>query len=165
VLFGASEGTTLGSFGGRVENFLASLAPNIGSGTHGSTAIAHADAPQSALEAENINRDVSAMLVGTSAARPGEFAAGDQRDHEGASPASLRAATEPLDNQWRSVDQASVVVEGSVKPTATNVAMLATAPTSASAPANDFSWLESGKNVLALIGATALMVQLLRLIR
>ena len=30
VLFGASRGTTLGSFGGRVERFLASLAPDIG---------------------------------------------------------------------------------------------------------------------------------------
>jgi hypothetical protein len=30
VLFGASRGTTLGSFGGRVEQFLASLAPDIG---------------------------------------------------------------------------------------------------------------------------------------
>ena len=30
VLFGAGRGTTLGSFGGRVENFLASLAPDIG---------------------------------------------------------------------------------------------------------------------------------------
>jgi serine protease Do len=165
VLFGATEGTTLGSFGGRVENFLASLAPNIGSGTHGSAAIAHADAPQSALEADNTNRGVSAMLVGTSAARHGEFAASDERDRGDAAPANLRAASEPLDDQWRSVDQTSVVVEGSVKPAATNVAMLATAPTSASAPVNDFSWLESGKNVLALIGAAALMVQLLRLIR
>lgn len=165
VLFGASEGTTLGSFGGRVENFLASLAPNIGSGTHGSAAIAHADAPQSALEADNINRGVSAMLVGTSAARHSEFATGDERDRGDAAPASLRTASEPLDNQWRSVDQASVVAEGSVKPAATNVAILATAPMSASAPANDFSWLESGKNILALIGAATLMVQLLRLIR
>ncbi len=30
VLFGAGQGTTLGSFGGRVESFLATLAPNIG---------------------------------------------------------------------------------------------------------------------------------------
>ena len=165
VLFGASEGTTLGSFGGRVENFLASLAPNIGSGTHGSAAIAHADAPQSALEAENINRGVSAMLVGASAARHGEFAAGDEPRHGETSPASLRATTEPLDNQWRSVDQTGVVLKASAKPAATNVAMLATAPTSASSTPNDFSWLESGKNILALIGAVTLMVQLLRLIR
>jgi hypothetical protein len=163
VLFGASEGTTLGSFGGRVENFLASLAPNIGSGTQGSAAIAHANAPQSALEAENINRGVSAMLVGTSAARHGELAAGEE--HDGTTPASLRTTPELIDNQWRSVDQASGVAEDSVKPAATKVAILATTPIGSNSPANDFSWLESGKNVLALIGAATLLVQLLRLIR
>ncbi|MBA4107449.1 MAG: hypothetical protein C0485_17065 [Pirellula sp.] len=165
VLFGASEGTTLGSFGGRVENFLASLAPNIGSGTHGSAAIAHADAPQSALEADNINRGVSAMLVGASAARHGEFAAGDEPPHGEASPADLRATTEPIYNKWRSVDQTGVVTEAAAKPAETNVAIVASAPTSMSSTPNDFSWLESGKNILALIGAATLMVQLLRLIR
>ena len=33
VLFGAGQGTTLGSFGGRVESFLASIAPGIGRAT------------------------------------------------------------------------------------------------------------------------------------
>ncbi len=33
VLFGAGQGTTLGSFGGRVQSFLASLAPDIGKAT------------------------------------------------------------------------------------------------------------------------------------
>ncbi len=33
VLFGAGQGTTLGSFGGRVGNFLASIAPDIGQAT------------------------------------------------------------------------------------------------------------------------------------
>jgi hypothetical protein len=35
VLFGAGQGTTLGSFGGRVDAFLASLAPDIGGQTEG----------------------------------------------------------------------------------------------------------------------------------
>lgn len=35
VLFGAGQGTTLGSFGGRVESFLASLAPDIGRADEG----------------------------------------------------------------------------------------------------------------------------------
>lgn len=165
VLFGAGQGTTLGSFGGRVENFLASLAPNIGSGTHGSAAIAHADAPQSELEADNINRGVGAMLVGTSASRHGALAAGDERESGDASPANMRATTEQLDNQWRSVDQVSGVAEGPVKPAATNVAMLATTTLSASSTVNNFAWLESGKNILALVGAVTLMVQLLRVIR
>lgn len=165
VLFGAGQGTTLGSFGGRVENFLASLAPNIGSGTQGSAAIAHAEAPQTALEADNFNHGVSAMLVGTRAARHGEFAAVDKRDRDDDAPTNLQAASETIDGQWRSVNQASVVAADSVKPAPTNVAMLATAPMNASSSSYDFSWLESGKNMLALIGAATLVVQLLRLSR
>ena len=46
VLFGAGQGTTLGSFGGRVENFLASLAPNIG-GADETVVAAAAPAPPS----------------------------------------------------------------------------------------------------------------------
>jgi hypothetical protein len=165
VLFGAGQGTTLGSFGGRVENFLASLAPNIGSGTQGSAAIAHADAPQTALEADNFNHGVSAMLVGASAGRHSGFAANDALNRDDDAPTNLQAASETIDDQWRSVNQTSVVAADSVKPTTTNVAMLATAPMSANASPSDFSWLESGKNILALIGAATLMVQLLRLIR
>jgi len=165
VLFGAGQGTTLGSFGGRVENFLASLAPNIGSGTQGSAAIAHANAPQSALEADNFNHGVTAMLVGASSARPGELAANIARDRDDDATTNLQVASESINGQWRSVDQTRVVAADSIKPTATNVAMLATAPMNASSTINDFSWLDSGKNVLALIGAATLMVQLLRLIR
>jgi len=40
VLFGAGQGTTLGSFGGRVDSFLASLAPDIGQQPDGLLAIA-----------------------------------------------------------------------------------------------------------------------------
>lgn len=165
VLFGAGQGTTLGSFGGRVENFLASLAPNIGSGTQGSTAIAHANAPQTAREADDFNHGVNAMLVGASAARHSEFADKDVRDRDDDAATNMQSASETIDAQWRSVDQTRVVAADSIKPTATNVAMLATAPMNASCSSSDFSWLESGKNLLALIGAATLMVQLLRLIR
>lgn len=44
VLFGAGEGTTIGSFAPRVDSFLASLAPDIGSGV-ASTQLAAADRP------------------------------------------------------------------------------------------------------------------------
>ncbi|MDZ4658972.1 MAG: serine protease [Bythopirellula sp.] len=42
VLFGAGQGTTLGSFGGRVDAFLASLAPDIGRQTEATLASAQA---------------------------------------------------------------------------------------------------------------------------
>lgn len=42
VLFGAGQGTTLGSFGGRVDEFLASLAPDIGRGRQNTIQMANA---------------------------------------------------------------------------------------------------------------------------
>jgi hypothetical protein len=42
VLFGAGQGTTLGSFGGRVDEFLASLAPDIGRGRRNTIQMANA---------------------------------------------------------------------------------------------------------------------------
>jgi len=44
VLFGAGQGTTLGSFGGRVDSFLASLAPDIGKQTD--SLLASKDSPR-----------------------------------------------------------------------------------------------------------------------
>jgi hypothetical protein len=152
VLFGASEGTTLGSFGGRVENFLASLAPNIGSGTHGSATIAHADAPQSALEAENINRSVSAMLVSSR---------GTSRSHAQAQAEDPR----PVTGEWLAVNETVPAPQQPVAPPATNVAMATMAPVGVTTTPNDFPWLETTKNLLAVVGAATILVQCLRLIR
>lgn len=44
VLFGAGQGTTLGSFGGRVKGFLATVAPDIGTATDG-VVVASAESP------------------------------------------------------------------------------------------------------------------------
>jgi S1-C subfamily serine protease len=43
VLFGAGQGTTLGSFGGRVDEFLASLAPDIGRGKQNAIQVGNAE--------------------------------------------------------------------------------------------------------------------------
>lgn len=53
VLFGAGEGTTLGSFGGRVEQFLATLAPNIGYGDDQSVGLAKVAEPADKLLSGN----------------------------------------------------------------------------------------------------------------
>ncbi len=152
VLFGASEGTTFGSFGGRVENFLASLAPNIGSGTLGSAAIAHADAPQSALEAENINRGVSAMLVSSR---------GTSRNHAHPEAEDPR----PVAGEWRAVNETVPAPQQPVAPPATTVAMATMAPVGVTTTPNDFPWLETTRNLLAVVGAATILVQCLRLIR
>ena len=165
VLFGAGQGTTLGSFGGRVENFLASLAPNIGSGTQGSTAIAHANAPQSALEADVVNHGVSAMLVGASGARHRDATSGERSEQANDAVAHVvRHTVESAGDYWRSVDPASVTTSP-LAPAATSVTMLASAPASLSMTTSDLGWLGAGKNILAIIGAGALLVQLLRVVR
>lgn len=165
VLFGASEGTTFGSFGGRVENFLASLAPNIGSGTQGSTAIAHANAPQSALEVDAINHGVSATLVATSGARHHDVTSGERSEQANDAVAPMvRHTDDSVGDHWRSVDSTSITTSP-VAPAATNVAMLASAPASPSMTTSGFDWLEIGKNVLAVIGAGTLLVQLLCVLR
>lgn len=59
ILFGAGQGTTLGSFGGRVESFLASLAPGIGDRNFGPKSPATAVAslpPAPADTVEPINK-------------------------------------------------------------------------------------------------------------
>jgi S1-C subfamily serine protease len=152
VLFGASDGTTFGSFGGRVENFLASLAPNIGRGAHGSAAIAHAEAPQSALEAEKINRGVSAMLVSSRGTlRSDAHVAAEE--------------TRPVAGEWRAVSETALAPQQPVTSPATNVAMATMAPVAVAATPNDFPWLDTTKNLLAAVGATTILVQCLRLIR
>ena len=54
MLFGAGEGTTIGSFAPRVQSFLASLAPDIGQGKNQSQ-IAIADRP--APDVHSLNAD------------------------------------------------------------------------------------------------------------
>ncbi len=57
VLFGAGQGTTLGSFGGRVESFLATLAPDIGRQTD--NALVQAELPNSDLQIDEDAIDAS----------------------------------------------------------------------------------------------------------
>jgi hypothetical protein len=54
VLFGAGQGTTLGSFGGRVDEFLASLAPDIGRGRQNMIQVANAQPLQPLPKVESV---------------------------------------------------------------------------------------------------------------
>ena len=162
VLFGAGQGTTLGSFGGRVEHFLASLAPNIGSGTQGAAAIAHAEPPQSQLEADNINRGASAMLVGMHSPSHASDTSSVKRDHSSEAESAFSFAATTSHNDWQAVDEHST---GATLPAATNATMMHVAADGGSTHGSGFSLFESTKNVLALVGIVAIVVQSLRLIR
>ena len=67
VLFGAGKGTTLGSFGGRVNAFLASLAPDIG---QAEDALAKDESAQPALEIASLPMEADKPAASSATLRP-----------------------------------------------------------------------------------------------
>lgn len=153
VLFGAGQGTTLGSFGGRVGDFLASLAPDIGRGgvEPGATAPQFALAGTTQRAADDAPSD--AVLESTATWRTAAATA-DTRGAQGSAavPAadSVVAAAPPA---WTT---AAAAAEAPV-PTESNSA----APTAASRS----RLLDTVKTVLAAVGVVAIAAQLLKLAR
>jgi hypothetical protein len=140
VLFGAGEGTTLGSFGGRVSSFLATLAPDIGggraalaatdvAGPRGGAGLASAEAPAipGVLRLPATEDAASAKLQGQEQATAGSWQASTRVPAAAASPAPQGAAT----------------------------------PGAATGP----RWFAVLKDVLAAVGVVAIAVQALRLVR
>lgn len=148
VLFGATRGTTLGSFGGRVRTFLATLAPDIGArrGEADEAALAGAPRPSSPLAPLD-------PFVRAERSRPA-FAAGTP-------PASLAdrssaprlAASRHSSEAWRPAPR----VEAPIEPGVPKVARAGSAP---SAPALNLP--EDARTLLALVGLAALVVAGLR---
>jgi hypothetical protein len=132
VLFGAGQGTTIGSFEGRVKTFLATLAPNIG---HRSD-----DAPQVALAKVKPQRviDQPQRLPATSddtsgrllAARPVEFT--------------------PLPQSGPALKANETGAPSTTEP-----------PLSVKPHSTPLLW-ESVRNILACVGVVSLLVQLVR---
>lgn len=140
VLFGAGGGTTLGSFGGRVESFLATLAPDIGGAAE--SAIVEANAGKEDLAQHQ--GFPSAVPSGTTTAST-EFAAFEP-------PAVLRTPETP---RRAVVDTAAWHATG---PSEQPRAIQSAAPV-------QVLWYSHAKSVLAAIGAVALMMQVLRAVR
>lgn len=102
VLFGAGQGTTLGSFGGRVGAFLATLAPDIGRAEQSLAQNPQPEQPQaekcpSDQVCESPGRQRSATLAPHRPNAPREFAESDRVESERAAwPADFASAqTEP----------------------------------------------------------------------
>jgi hypothetical protein len=142
VLFGAGGGTTLGSFGGRVESFLATLAPDIGR-ANASLAQAHASSPAAP----------TASLVATPAILGGAASLAPNA----ATPGSPVHPAEQTAAMWAPASGADVVVDNA----AWQAAPTETPPVAFSQAA----WLEHAKTVLAAIGALAIVMQALRIVR
>ena len=143
VLFGAGGGTTLGSFGGRVESFLATLAPDIGRATDSALVQGHASSPTAP----------TAILAATPSTNGGAttFAAGAGTTVSPPHPAEQTAA------MWAPAGGSEVVVD--------NAAWQAAPTETPAAAIGDAAWLEHGKTVLAAIGALAIVMQALRIVR
>jgi hypothetical protein len=154
VLFGAGQGTTLGSFGGRVQSFLATLAPDIGQPRehalaehHNSSPAVHAIATGKFAEAAKPD---SARLPAPSTASVHDVVTQAPKIADKPSlPISRSAAKHgrPGDNGWQPV------------------AARAPPPQAASSTAAGSSALFNTRNVLAVIGVIALMLQVLRAVR
>ena len=149
VLFGAGQGTTLGSFEGRVKTFLASLAPDIG---------AHGDAPQVALKPVRSKCDIGGPCQSGSCSTPDNDLGGvafgrkvvAEHNTEPWPTSNARAAPEDDWPQFGTADPATPDE--------------ASAPPVAAGPLEPANWFERGKNVLALVGALAIVIQFVRLI-
>jgi hypothetical protein len=140
VLFGAGEGTTLGSFGGRVNSFLATLAPDIGLGSDAAAQLADAGS------APPISSDPPGALlspVEEDRETPLSMASDAPRPRSG--PASFGVAptteTEVHTASWQRFAEPQ---------------MAATAPG---------GLLAHARNVLAAIGVLAIVMQVLRVVR
>ena len=137
VLFGAGQGTTLGSFGGRVGAFLATLAPDIGRA-------------EKALAAEEKIREPARQVATLQAVPKNEpvsvFAAAEQEDDAG--------GDWPSESGWRSSQAEAYPQQDSGDWQAVAQA----------APGRN-NFFEQVKTVLAAIGLLAIVVQLLRVAR
>ncbi len=136
VLFGAGQGTTLGSFGGRVGAFLATLAPDIGRAEK--SLAAEQQRPKPA-------RQVATQQV-VAEKEPAHFASAEQVDNE--------EADWPSESGWHSSQASAYPQQASGDWQA--VAQVAPGP-------NNF--FEQMKTVLAAIGLLAIVVQLMRVAR
>jgi len=161
VLFGAGRGTTLGSFGGRVGSFLASLAPDIGCPTDNALVQAKSAAPNCELEncqrPENVGSGSTASALGPTVA-----------DADGATTPTL----DDLHPATPREELAALWIEVETSPNAANNGWHAAAtsttdklPVASASPPSADDWSAQAKNVLAVIGVLAVVGQLLRAAR
>lgn len=135
VLFGAGEGTTIGSFAPRVESFLASLAPDIG-GNHGDAQLAVADRQAPAVHPVDKEIHRTASMETNPMATPEERPSSPWNPITPVSQSGMPAIGQQAE---ASVSQFEA------------------------APSGD--WFDGVKSALALVGLAAVALQLIRLAR
>jgi hypothetical protein len=149
VLFGAGRGTTLGSFGGRVGTFLATLAPDIGRPAEQALAQAPTAPP--------LPPSTATVEVATDAKSPKRSPA----HHDGVKTAT---SEDQLAALWTEVVDKPSASSGSGWHAVSKRPVESTTVAVASAPLV-VAWHVPARNVLAVVGALALVLQVLRLVR
>jgi hypothetical protein len=139
-LFGAGQGTTLGSYAPRVSNFLATLAPDIGQAKD-QALVAVADRPAPNVERRGeAHRNGSESIYPSSPWSPPNAIAKDDAPQQSQAPRAQLAAA-PADSV-----------------TAANETPVSNGPVP-----ND--WYESLKSALAILGLVAIASQLVKAVR
>jgi hypothetical protein len=164
VLFGAGRGTTLGSFGGRVGSFLATLAPNIGRPAdnalvQGEGAAPHCDAAAGQRRVDAPDAPHSSASAQVAADIIPQSKPAGHRD-------GVKTATseDQLAALWTAVDKNAAATADHRWRTVTARPDDTMALTAVSTPAA-VGWQGHAKNILAVIGALALALQFLRAVR
>jgi hypothetical protein len=157
VLFGAADGTTLGSFGGRVESFLATLAPDIGRAADD----ALVERQPAAIAVSEQFAALKPVAVGSSKCGPNGCPCrnGVCARNSGATPRAKPASEGPAADAVAQGESTSEDVQWGPAPPAKEATQVA-----AVAPSLPLSgdWTEDAKTVLAAIGALTLVVQVVR---
>jgi len=136
VLFGAGEGTTIGSYAPRVSNFLATLAPDIGQ-VQDQVQVAAANRPAPKVEPKARDERLDAAIMQSSAPW---------------TPANALAKTNNDSSQPE--DQAADFVGHSFNRTAAEPAVVGTR--------SDTTWYEQLKSALAIFGIAAITLRLVK---
>ncbi len=149
VLFGAGQGTTLGSFGGRVESFLATLAPDIGKAAD--DALVSCPPPTPEKQRVCIN---GVCCLPENAPPETEEPTGTETDDGWTEP-------EPqLAGMWAAVgDRQGSSMRATLQQSKADQQLLTDAPPQ---PAQRHNWFEQTKTALAAIGLLALSMLLLK---
>ncbi|MEM6329479.1 MAG: trypsin-like peptidase domain-containing protein [Planctomycetota bacterium] len=163
VLFGSGQGTTLGSFGGRVGRFLASLSPGIqtpgnpaGVGRPANTAIASAPPPA------NAPQRVAATMARRDLAPPP--ARSEPVDRYGALAAADRSAPgEPSTERPTATLPAANAITGQPSPPPPVVALIPGVGQPAASASDVPGWFDTARSIFAAIGVGFVCLQLVRL--
>lgn len=166
VLFGAARGTTLGSFGGRVQTFLATLAPDIGAAKQPTLL---AQLPSSMPPTEQVARTATPLPATGDPFLAAERAAPTPVSHFPTPPPALSdrssapqlAASHHTAEAWKPAAIEPPVASTAPVPPGVGVSAQFS-EVSAAPQAETLDWYEEGRTLLALVGIAAIVMTGLR---